>query len=69
MLLNLVSCQGFMKEPNSTVILNCRSCMINNYLAKGFYIIEKDSNNLSFLPNDLKLIIILIHQMDTDFFI
>ena len=43
LLLNLVSCHGFMKKPNSTVILNFRSCLVNNYLAKGFYIIERDS--------------------------
>ena len=43
LLLNLVSCHGFMRKPNSNVILNCRYCLINNYLAKGFYIIERYS--------------------------
>ena len=57
-----------MKKPNSTVILNCQSSPINNYLAKGFFIIEMDSKQLSFLPNDLKLIINLINKMYTDFF-
>ena len=28
LLLNLVSCHGLMKKPNSTVTLNCRSCLI-----------------------------------------
>ena len=32
LLLKLVSCHGFMKEPNSTVILNCRYCLIKNCL-------------------------------------
>ena len=32
MLLNLVSCHGFMKKPNSTVILNCQSRLVKNYL-------------------------------------
>ena len=50
------------------MILNCSSRLIKNYLAKGFYIIEKDSNQLSTLPNDVKLIINLIDQMDADFF-
>ena len=36
LLLNLVSCHGLTKKLNSTVILNCRSHLINNYLAKGF---------------------------------
>ena len=34
LLLNLVSCHGITKKPNSTVILNCQTRMINNYLAK-----------------------------------
>ena len=42
LLLNLVSCHGFMKKPNLPVTLNCLSRLVNNYLAKGFYIIEKD---------------------------
>ena len=33
LLLNLVSCHGFMKKPNATVILYCRSRVINSYLA------------------------------------
>ena len=39
---------------------------MNNYLAKGFYIIEKELKK-SMLPNDVKLRIDLIDQMDTDF--
>ena len=39
LLLVLVSCHGFMLKSNSTVILNCRSRLINNYLSKGFFII------------------------------
>ena len=42
--------------------------MINMYLAKEFYIIEKESKQLSLIPNDFKLRINLINQMDTDFF-
>ena len=53
LLLNLVSCHGFTKKPNSTVILNCRSRLANNYLEKGFYIIEKESKLKRVLPNDV----------------
>ena len=67
--LDLVSCCGFMKKQNSTVILNFRSRLINNYVAKGFYIIEKDSRQLIILPNNVTLIINLIDQMDTKTFI
>ena len=48
LLLNLVSCHGFMKKPDSTVIWNCRSHLIKNSLSTGFYIIKKDSKQLSF---------------------
>ena len=33
-LMNLVSCHGFMKKPNSTVILVCRYSLENYYLGK-----------------------------------
>ena len=68
LLLNLLSCHGFMKKPNSTGILNCRLRLVNNYLAKVFYIIEKDSKQESMIRNDVKLRINMIDQMDTDFF-
>ena len=56
-----------MDKPNSTVILNCRSRMVNKYLAKLFYVIENDSKQLSMLTNDVKLRINVIDQLDTDF--
>ena len=40
---------------------------MNNHLAKGFYIIEKESNQLSMLQNDVKLIIYVIDQLETYF--
>ena len=68
LLLNLVSCHGFMKKPNSTVILNFQTRLINNYLSKGFSIIEHNKNQLSLIPNDVKFIINLINRLDTDYF-
>ena len=56
-----------MKKPNSTVILNFQFRLINNYLSKGFYIIEKESKQLSLLPNDVKLRFNIINKMDTYF--
>ena len=41
---------------------------MNNYLAKVFYIIEKDSKQLSMLPNNAKLRIYVFDQPETDFF-
>ena len=64
LLLNLVSCHGFAKKPNSSVILNSRSRLVNNYLAKGLYVIEKDPKQLSILPNYVKLRINVIDQLE-----
>ena len=40
---------------------------MNNYLAKGFLIIGNNSKQLSMLPNDVKLRIYAIEQLETDF--
>ena len=40
---------------------------MNNYLAKVFYRIERDSKQKVMLPNDVKLRVNVIDQMDTDF--
>ena len=47
LLLNLVSCNGFIKKPNSTLILNHQSFPITNYLSKGFSIIKHNTKQLS----------------------
>ena len=57
-----------MKKPNSTGILYFGSRLINNYLVKEFFIIEKGTNQLSLLPNDVRLRINLNNQLDTDFY-
>ena len=68
LLLNLVSYNERLEKPNSTVILNCWYYLVNNYLSKGLYIIEKDSKKKGRLLNDVKFIINVIYQLDTDFF-
>ena len=40
---------------------------MNNYLSKRFFIIENSSNNLSSIPNDVKLMIHAINQLETDY--
>ena len=67
MLLNLVSCHGFTKKTNSTVILNFQNHLINNNLSKVFSIIENNTNNLSLLSNDVKLRVNIIDKLDTDY--
>ena len=43
------------RRKNSTVILVCRSCLMNYYLEKGFVSIEYNAKQLSSVPNDTKL--------------
>ena len=40
--------------------------LVNYYLEKGFFIIKNNSNQLSSVPNDAKLIIHAIGQQKTD---
>ena len=65
--MNLVSCHVIMKKPNSSVILNFRSHLVNNYLEKGFVIVGNNSRQLSSILNDVKLRIHSIDQIETDF--
>ena len=67
LLLNLVSCHGFMLKSNSTMILNLQSRLIKNYLSKGFFIIDRGSNHLNFIPNDVILRTNLIDKLKTDY--
>ena len=66
-LLNLVSFHGFMEKPNSTVILNFQFRLVNNYSEKRLFFIENNSKQLSILPNDAKLRIHAIEQVETYF--
>ena len=68
LLLNLVSCHGFMLKYNSTVILNCQSRLINNYLLKVFFIIDQGSKNLNLIPNDVILRLNLVDQLKAGYF-
>ena len=56
-----------MLKSNSTVILNFRSLLINNYLSKLFFVVDRGSNQLNLIPNDVILIINLVDQLKTDY--
>ena len=64
-LINLITCHGLMKKPNSTVILVCQYVLVNYYLAKVFVILEHKSKQWSSVPNDVKLIIHAINKQNT----
>ena len=60
-LMNLVSCHGFLEKSNFTLILNCSSCLVNYHLAKTIVIIKHNSKQLSSFLNEVKL---RIHEID-----
>ena len=45
LLLNLLSCQGFLRNNESFVILKCPHMMFEYYFNKGFIIFNCDENN------------------------
>ena len=67
--MNLISCHGFGKDKNSTVVLLCRTWSVGYQLEKWFIIIEHNSKNLSNLPNEVKQIIYAIDIRDSDYVI
>ena len=50
LLMNLMSCHGFLKNINYVVILKCPKKMLEYYFSKGFNILECNVNNLAKLP-------------------
>ena len=65
--INIISCHGFMKNTNLTVVLVCRSWLVNYYLEKGFIILEHNSKHSISVLNDAKQIIHDIDKQKTDY--
>ena len=65
LLLNIVSCHELTKNTISNVILNWLTCLIKNCLSKWLSVIEQNTKQLNFLPNDTKMRINMINQLDT----
>ena len=63
LLMNLSSCNIFLKNINSVVISKRPKNILEYYLSKGFTILEFNDNNLAKLPNDIKQI---FHAEKTD---
>ena len=61
LLMNLLLCNDFTKNINSTVILSCPSRMLEYYFKKGFFILKCNSNNLLIIVNEAKQ---RDHEMD-----
>ena len=54
LLINLMSCNGFLKNINYVVILKCPKRMLEYYSKKGFAILESNDNDLAKLFNTVK---------------
>ena len=57
MLMNLMSCHGFLKNKDSVVILKCPKRMFEYYFSKGFTYFDCTIINLEKLPSEVKDII------------
>ena len=65
--MNLISCHGFVKKKNSTLVLVCQYCLVDYYLAKVLVIIEHNSKQLSSVSNNVKLRIHAINKQKKDY--
>ena len=63
LLMNLMSCHGFLENKNSVIILKCPKRMLEYYFSKWFTVFECNTINLEKLPNEVKY---KIHAEDTD---
>ena len=54
LLMNLMSCHGFLKNINTVVVLKCPKRILQYYFSKWFNILQCNYNNLEKLPNDVK---------------
>ena len=50
----IILCHGFVKYEKSTVILSCHRKLGDNYLSKGFVVLEKNSIALSYVPQNMR---------------
>ena len=65
--IKLFSCHGFMKNTNYLVILLCPSRMLGYCFSKGFVMLERNSNNLFIIENEVKQIIHAMDMNDSDY--
>ena len=57
LLMNIISCHGFVNVNKSTVILSCHRKLVDYYLSGVFVILEKYSSAFSYVPLRVKQII------------
>ena len=54
MLLNIVSCCGFVQEDTPTVFFTSRSKLVSYYLPKGFLMLAHKSQAINNIPTRVK---------------
>ena len=54
LLMNLMSCRGFLKNIDSVAVLKCPKRILEYYLSKEFTILEYNDNNSEKLQNGVK---------------
>ena len=54
LLMNFMSCHGFLKNKDSVVILKCPNRIFEYYLSKGFIHLDCNKINLEKLPSEVK---------------
>ena len=64
--LNILSCNSFIQEKNSTLILTCRSKLVSYYLSKGFVTIEFFSKASKNVPQTVQNSINAINMYESD---
>ena len=53
LLMNLLSCHGFLKNKDSVVIIKCPNGMFEYYFSKGFIHFDCDKKKLEKLPSEI----------------
>ena len=49
-LMNIMSCNGFVKSSISTIILTCCNALVPYYISKGFIIVETEVGGVDNIP-------------------
>ena len=65
-LLNIVSCYGYIKDENSTLILTWKGKLVSYYLSNVFVIIEKDYHAFNNVPQMVQSRIDAINMYESD---
>ena len=55
------------EETKFNCDIKLQTCLINSYLEKVLYIIEKGTKQLILLPSDVRLMVNLNNQLDTNY--